>query len=76
MNFELFIAKHLHFDKKEGKEISKPAVRIAIGGVAIGVAIMILAVAIVIGFKQEVRNKLIGFGSHIQIGGSLSNPTY
>ena len=56
--------------------VSRPAVRIAIGGIATGLAVMILAVAIVIGFKQEVRNKLIGFGSHIQIGASFNNQTY
>ena len=36
-------------------------------GIAIGLAVMIIAVAVVIGFKSEVRNKVIGFGSHIQI---------
>ena len=56
--------------------VSRPAVRIAIGGIATGLAVMILAVAIVIGFKQEVRNKLIGFGSHIQISASFNNQTY
>ena len=76
MNFELFIAKRIHFSKKGDKMVSRPAVRIAIGGIATGLAVMILAVAIVIGFKQEVRNKLIGFGSHIQIGASFNNQTY
>jgi len=74
--FELFIAKRIHFSKKGDKMVSRPAVRIAIGGIATGLAVMILAVAIVIGFKQEVRNKLIGFGSHIQIGASFNNQTY
>jgi len=76
MNFELFIAKRIHFSKKGDKMVSRPAVRIGIGGIATGLAVMILAVAIVIGFKQEVRNKLIGFGSHIQIGASFNNQTY
>jgi len=76
MNFELFIAKRIHFSKKGDKIVSRPAVRIAIGGIATGLAVMILSVAIVIGFKQEVRNKLIGFGSHIQISSSFNNQTY
>lgn len=67
LSFELFIAKRLQFHKRDGKEVSRPAVRIAVGGIAVGLAVMILAVAIVIGFKKEVRNKLIGFGSHVQI---------
>jgi lipoprotein-releasing system permease protein len=71
LKFELFIAKRIHFSKVGGKKVSRPAVRIAIGGIALGLTVMILAVAIVIGFKQEVRNKLIGFGSHIQIGANF-----
>ncbi len=67
MNLEYYIAKRIASEKNEGKEETKPAVRIAIGGIAIGLTVMLLAVAIVIGFKSEVRNKLIGFGSHIQI---------
>jgi len=76
LKFELFIAKRIHFSKVGGKKVSRPAVRIAIGGIALGLTVMILAVAIVIGFKQEVRNKLIGFGSHIQIGATFNNQTY
>ena len=68
MNLELFIAQRIHQRKEKGKSVSKPAVRIATAGVAVGLTVMILAVGIVIGFKQEVRNKLIGFGSHIQVG--------
>ena len=67
MNLEYYIAKRIASEKNAGKEETKPAVRIAIGGIAIGLIVMLLAVAIVIGFKSEVRNKLIGFGSHIQI---------
>ena len=36
-------------------------------GVALGLAVMILSVAVVIGFKKEVKAKITGFGSHIQI---------
>ena len=67
MNLEYYIAKRIASEKNAGKEETKPAVRIAMGGIAIGLIVMLLAVAIVIGFKSEVKNKLIGFGSHIQI---------
>lgn len=67
MNLEYFIAKRIALEKSNGKDVTKPAVRIAIGGIAVGLTVMLLSVAIVIGFKSEVRNKLIGFGSHIQI---------
>ena len=77
MNLELFIAKRIHFGKSQGeKRASSPAIKIAIAGVAIGLAAMILALSIVIGFKIEVRNKVVGFGSHIQISNLSNNSTY
>lgn len=77
MNLELFIAKRIHFGKSQGeKRASSPAIKIAIAGVAIGLAAMILALSIVIGFKTEVRNKVVGFGSHIQISNLSNNSTY
>jgi lipoprotein-releasing system permease protein len=51
-------------------------VRIAIAGIALGLSVMFLSVAIVIGFKKEVRNKVIGFGSHIQISNFDNNTSY
>lgn len=45
-------------------------------GVALGLAIMILSVAIVIGFKKEIRSKVVGFGAHIQITSFDNNMTY
>lgn len=75
MNIEYFIAKRIHF-RQDRKHVSRPAVRIAILGIAIGLAVMLLAVSIVLGFKQEIRNKTIGFGGHIQITNFDSNNTY
>ena len=49
------------------KQISKPIVRIATWGIAIGVALMLLSLAVVQGFQEEIRNKVIGFGSHFQV---------
>jgi lipoprotein-releasing system permease protein len=77
LNFELFIARRIHFSKGDGeKKASSPAIKIAIAGVAIGLAAMILALSIVIGFKSEVRNKVVGFGSHIQITNLANNNSY
>jgi lipoprotein-releasing system permease protein len=77
LNLELFIAKKIHFGKKKDEKlVSSPAIKIAVAGVAIGLAAMILSVAIVIGFKKEVRNKVVGFGSHIQITNFDSNSSY
>lgn len=75
MNTEYFIAKRIHFQQGK-KNVSRPAVRIAIAGIALGLAVMIIAVAVVIGFKQEIRNKTIGFGGHIQVTNFDSNNTY
>lgn len=76
MSLELFIARRIHFSKEGDRKVISPAVRIAIIGIALGLAVMILSVAIVIGFKKEVRNKVIGFGSHIQITNFDSNSSY
>lgn len=77
MNFELYIAKRIHFSNEKGeKRASSPAIRIAIAGVAIGLAAMIIALSIVIGFKKSVRDKVVGFGSHIQITNLANNSSY
>lgn len=73
---ELFIAKRIHFSKEGDRQVTPPAVRLAIIGIALGLAVMILSVAIVVGFKKEVRNKVIGFGSHIQITNFDNNSSY
>lgn len=67
MSLSLFIARRIYRESDGGQQVSRPAVLIAMTGIVIGLAVMILAVAIVIGFKHEVRNKVVGFGSHIQI---------
>lgn len=76
MNLELFIARKIHFSKQGERQATSPAIRIAMIGIALGLAVMILSVAIVIGFKKEVRNKVIGFGSHIQITNFDNNSSY
>ncbi|MFZ4456772.1 MAG: ABC transporter permease [Bacteroidales bacterium] len=76
MNLELFIARKIHFGTTGEKRVSPPAVRIAMIGIALGLAVMILSVSIVIGFKKEIRNKVIGFGSHIQVTHFDSNNSY
>ena len=77
MNTELFIAKRIYKgDKKNEKRVSSPAIKFAIAGIALGLAIMIVAVCIIIGFKKEIREKVIGFGSHIQITSFDSNSSY
>ena len=67
MNFPLFIAKRLYSDQGDKRKVSRPAIHIATAGVAIGLAVMIMSVCVVLGFKHTIRDKVIGFGSHIQV---------
>lgn len=77
MNTELFIAKRLYKgEKKDKKRVSSPAVSIAVAGITLGLVVMLLSVFIVIGFKKEIRGKVIGFGSHIQITSFEDNNSY
>ncbi|MCY1722400.1 ABC transporter permease [Prolixibacteraceae bacterium Z1-6] len=76
MNTELFISRRLFFDKANKNLLSQRIIRIALAGIALGLAVMIIAVAVVTGFKNEIRNKVVGFGSHIQIVNYDSNNSY
>jgi lipoprotein-releasing system permease protein len=67
MNLPYFIAERLIRGRREGTSFSRPINVIAIVGIAVGLAVMILAVSILTGFKQQIRDKVVGFGSHIQI---------
>ncbi len=75
-NTELFIARRIFADKGSVRRFSKSIVSIAVFGIAFGLLVMIMSVAIVTGFKKEVRDKVIGFGSHIQLVSYDSNASY
>ena len=75
MNTELFIARRI-YSGKNTHSISRPIINISVAGIVLGVTVMILTVAVVTGFKQEIRNKIIGFGSHIIISNYDSNSSY
>ena len=67
MNLELFLARRLYSTRKGGRRISRPAVAIAQWGVAVGTLVMFVSICIIVGFKQQIRDKVIGFGGHIQV---------
>ncbi len=75
MQLEFFLAKRVYFsdDKGGNRQVTPPVVRLAIAGIAFGLAVMIISVAVVVGFKKEVSNKVTGFGSHIQLSNFDSN---
>lgn len=67
MNFPLYIAKRIYKDSGDKKKVSKPALYIATAGVAIGLAVMIVSVCVIFGFKHTIRNKVVGLGSHLTV---------
>lgn len=67
MNFPLYIAKRIYKDSGGKKKVSKPALYIATAGVAIGLAVMIVSVCVIFGFKHTIRDKVVGLGSHLTV---------
>ena len=68
MNLAHYLASRIYRGGEgEKQQASRPAVVIAMAGIAIGVAVMLISVAVVVGFKQEVRGKIVGFSSHITV---------
>jgi len=74
VNLPVFIANRLSGKDKEN--LSGPVIRIAILTIALGIAVMIMAVAVLVGFQSEIRNKVIGFSAHIQIDSFDANESY
>lgn len=69
---EQFIAKRLYGHDEGSRGGTRPAFFIVTAGVALGLAVMILSLAITRGFKSEIREKVTGFAQQIQIQGSYS----
>lgn len=67
MSFDLFVAKRIYSSLDGNLDFSRQAIRIAICGVAIGLSVMLISLSVVLGFKDEISNKVIGFGSHLKI---------
>jgi lipoprotein-releasing system permease protein len=76
LNTEFFIAKRLNSRKETQKRFPGTIMGIAVFGIALGLAVMLVAISIVTGFKEEISNKVIGFGSHIQILNYDSNVSF
>ncbi|MCU0442512.1 MAG: ABC transporter permease [Bacteroidia bacterium] len=76
MKFSLpyFIAKRL--SGQGGTSSAKLIINIATGSVALGVAVMIIAIAIVKGYQHQIRSKIIGFSTHIQVSNLDMNNSF
>ncbi len=75
MNLPFYIARHLYHGGDGTKKVSRPAIRIAMLGIAIGVAVMIVSICVVLGFKHTVRDKIVGFSSHIVVSNYMTLQT-
>ena len=73
---ETSIAKRLYFSQQGTDRTSRPAVRVALAGMVVGIMVMVLTICIVIGFKQTVTQKVAGFGAHIQVVSFDNNNTF
>jgi lipoprotein-releasing system permease protein len=76
LNTELFIAKRVFHQKENRKGIASKIVSIAVASISMGLIIMIIAIAVLLGFKNEIREKVIGFGAHYQIVNYDSNYSF
>ncbi len=75
MNTELYIAKQI-LPHKSTANISKPIVNIAIIAIALGLAVMIIAVSVILGFKSTISEQIFGFSSHLEIVNFDSNNSF
>ena len=76
MNIEYFIANRLFTAKEKNNRYTKPILGIAILAIGFSVAIMLISIMIVTGFKKDISDKVIGFNSHITITNFTDNQSY
>ena len=74
MNVEYFISKRIVSAKENKNIFSRPIIRITIFAISLSVAVMLISLSILDGFQSEVTNKVISFGSHIQISNKEEIP--
>ncbi|MGC1205593.1 MAG: FtsX-like permease family protein [Flavobacteriaceae bacterium] len=73
MNYEYFIAKRIIGSKAYKSSISAPIIKIGIAAIAIGIVVMMIAIATGIGLQQKIRDKVVAFNGHITITNYDSN---
>jgi len=67
LNFELFIAKRIIGSKTYKSSVSAPIIKIGIAAIAIGIIVMLIAIATGLGLQQKIRDKVVAFNGHIII---------
>ena len=76
MKAEFFIAKRITFSRGANRNFSAPIVNISVAGIALGLAVMIISMAVVTGFRNEVSSKVTGFSADIQISNFDANNSF
>ncbi len=76
MRAETFIAQRLYFTSADRQRSSKPAIKVALLGIIIGIMVMILTLCVVVGFKRTITDKVACFGAHIQVTNFDNNNTF
>ncbi|MBO3097663.1 ABC transporter permease [Gelidibacter pelagius] len=73
MNYEFFIAKRIIGSKAYKSSVSAPIIKIGIAAIAIGIVVMLIAIATGIGLQQKIRDKVVAFNGHVTITNFDSN---
>ncbi|HMR17392.1 MAG TPA: ABC transporter permease [Mariniflexile sp.] len=73
MNYEFFLAKRIIGSKAYKSSVSAPIIKIGIAAIAIGIVVMMVAIATGIGLQQKIRDKVVAFNGHVTISNFDSN---
>ncbi len=76
MNISFFIAKRLFSTKENNNNYTRPIISIAVLAISLSVSLMMISLIILKGFKNEIYNKVTGFGSHIKITKLSDNQSF
>jgi len=76
LNLYTYIAQKLWQTRLQQKSIAAPVVKIAIGSISLGIAVMILTVSIITGFKNEIKSKAVGFSGDVVISAYTNNNSF
>ena len=76
MNISFFIAKRLFSTKENNNNYTRPIISIAVLAISLSVSLMMISLIILKGFKNEIYNKVTGFGSHIKINKLTDNQSF
>ncbi len=76
MNLATYISQKLWQTKLQKKSIAVPVVKIAVGSISLGIAVMILTISIITGFKNEIKSKAVGFSGDVVINAYTNNNSF